>query len=121
MSTVTINPIKSEKDYQEALDKIYNLMNTVEPNTPEGDELDILVTLVEAFENKYYPINSPTDPIEAIKYWMEQKNLKQIDLIPYIGQKGHVSEILSGKRQLTVKMIKALHRGLGIPLESLIG
>src|SRR5436305_1530370 len=87
--------------------------------TPEGDRLDILVTLVEAWEAKHYPIDLP-DPVEALKFHMEQKGLAPRDLIPLIGSRNRVSEVLNGKRSLTLGMIWRLHHGLGIPAESLI-
>src|SRR5271169_5726640 len=121
MKSIAIKPIKSEHDYQESLERINELMNKVKPNTPEGDELDILVTLIEAYEDKHYSIQTPIDPIEAIQFWMDQKNLKQSDLIPYISDEQQVIDILAGRKELTIKMIKALHEGIGIPLASLIG
>ena len=116
---ITIEPIKTEANYEKALARIDDLMEA-ELDTPEGDELDILVTLVEAYEKKQYPIADP-DPIEAIKFRMEQRGLSRKDLEPYIGSSGRVSEILTGKRELTLNMIRNLHTELNIPLESLIG
>ena len=89
------------------------------PGTPEFDELDVLTTLVEAYEEKRYKIALP-NPISAIKFRMEQLELRQMDLIPYLGSKSKVSEVLSGKRGLSKRMIRALHEGLNIPLEVLI-
>ncbi len=88
-------------------------------NTPEGDRLDVLVTLVEAWERKRYPLDLP-DPVEAIKYHMEQSGLEPRDLIPFIGSRNRVHEVLNRKHPLTLKMIQRLHAGLGIPAESLI-
>ena len=88
-------------------------------NTPEGDRLDVLVTLVEAWERKRYPLDLP-DAIEAIKYHMEQGGLQPADLVPFIGSRNCVHEVLNRKRRLTLKMIQRLHEGLGIPAESLI-
>ena len=88
-------------------------------NTPAGDRLDVLVVLVEAWEARHYPLDLP-DPIEAIKYHMEQKGLSPHDLIPFIGGRNRVYEVLARKRPLTLKMIWRLHNGLGIPAESLI-
>ena len=88
-------------------------------NTPEGDRLDVLVTLVEAWEAKHYSLNLP-DPIEAIKYHMEQNGLSPPDLIPFIGSRNRVYEVLARRRPLTLKMIWRLHEGLRIPAESLI-
>ena len=118
MKTTTIKPIRNEQDYEATLDRIEQLMEAV-PNTPEFDELDVLTTLVEAYEEKHYPIDLP-HPIDAIKFRMEQAGLKQKDLIPYIGNKSKVSEILSGKRALSKQMIRSLHESLNIPLEVLI-
>jgi HTH-type transcriptional regulator/antitoxin HigA len=88
-------------------------------NTPEGDRLDVLVTLVEAWERKHYPLDLP-DPVEAIIYHMEQNGLQPCDLIPFIGSRNRVHEVLNRRRPLTLKMIWRLHEGLGIPAESLI-
>ncbi len=118
MNTATIKPIRNEQDYQATLLRIEQLMEAI-PNTPEFDELDVLTTLVEAYEEKHYYIDLP-HPIDAIKFRMEQLELKQSDLIPYIGSKSKVSEILSGKRALSKQMIRSLHKGLKIPLEVLI-
>ena len=113
-----IAPIKTKRDYRQALKEIEGLMGA-KRNTLEGDRLDVLVTLVEAFERKHYPLDLP-DPIEAIKYHMDQNALQPRDLIPYIGSRNRVHEVLNRKRALTLKMIWRLHRGLGIPAESLI-
>lgn len=115
---MNITPIKSENDYDAALERIDALMDA-ELDTPEGDELDILVTLVEAYEAKLHPIDPP-DPIEAILFRMEQMGLDRKDLEPFIGQRGRVSEVLNHKRPLTLAMIKKLWKGLHIPLESLL-
>ena len=113
-----IAPIKTKQDHLRALKEIENLM-TASRNSPEGDRLDVLVTLVEAWETKHYPLDLP-DPVAAIRYHMEQNGLAPKDLVPYIGGRGRVSEVLSRKRRLSLKMIWRLHRGLGIPAESLI-
>ena len=115
---MNIHPIKTETDYQATLKKIGRLM-MAKPDTPEGDRLDVLVTLVEAYEAKNHPLDLP-DPVEAIKFTMEQKQLTIKDLEPYIGRANRVYEILNHKRSLTTKMIWRLHQGLGIPAESLI-
>ncbi|MFT5350714.1 MAG: HTH-type transcriptional regulator/antitoxin HigA [Planctomycetota bacterium] len=115
---MNIRPIKTKSDYQATLKEIEDLM-TVKANTPQGDRLDILVTLVEAYESKNYPLDLP-DPVDAIKFTMEQKQLKVKDLEPYIGRSNRVYEILNKKRSLTSAMIWRLHKGLGIPAESLI-
>lgn len=115
---MNIKPIKNETDYDLALSRVDALMNA-KSGSPEGDELDILVTLVEKYEAQFYPIDTP-NPIEAIRFRMDQFDLKDKDLIPYIGQSGRVSEILGFKRKLTLTMIRNLHTGLQIPTESLI-
>ena len=91
----------------------------IEPNSPEGEEIELLSLLVEKYEQEHYPIEAP-NPIEAIKFRMEQMNLKQADVAPLFGGKTRVSEVLHGKRPLTLKMITLLNRYLGIPLESLV-
>jgi HTH-type transcriptional regulator/antitoxin HigA len=113
-----IRPIKTDADYRAALNDIENLM-MAEPDTVEGEKLDILVTLVEAYEAKHFPMDLP-DPVEAIKFEMERKGLTVKDLEPMIGKSNRVYEILNYKRSLTLKMIWKLHEGLGIPAESLI-
>lgn len=113
-----IRPIKTDADYRAALNDIDNLM-MAEPDTVEGEKLDILVTLVEAYEAKHFPMDLP-DPVEAIKFEMERKGLTVKDLEPMIGKSNRVYEILNHKRSLTLKMIWKLHEGLGIPAESLI-
>ena len=117
-NNMEIKPIKTERDYRATLKEIEKLMNA-RSGTPEGDRLDVLVTLVEAFEAGHYPLDLP-DPVEAIKYVMEQKGLTVKDLEPMIGRSNRVYEILNHKRPLTLKMIWRLHKGLGIPAESLI-
>jgi HTH-type transcriptional regulator/antitoxin HigA len=113
-----IAPIKSQRDYRRVLKEVEGLMSA-RRNTPEGDRLDVLVTLVEAWERKHYSLDLP-DPIEAIKYHMEQNGLQPRDLIPFIGNRNRVHEVLNRKRELTLNMIRQLHEGLGIPAESLI-
>lgn len=115
---MNIRPLKTEADYQAALKEIETLMHA-KSDTPEGDRLDVLVTLVEAYEARHFPLELP-DPIEAIKYVMEQKGLTVKDLEPMIGRSNRVYEILNHKRPLTLKMIWRLHQVLGIPAESLI-
>lgn len=114
-----IKPIKNKKDYQLALKQIQNHWNA-QPNTPEGDTLEVLITLVEAYEEKHYHIDPP-DPVEAIKFRMEQKGLSRMDIAPLMGGKSRVSEVFAYKKPLTLKMIKKLHEKIGIPYESLIG
>jgi HTH-type transcriptional regulator / antitoxin HigA len=113
-----IKPIKTEVDYRAALKEIESLM-VAEADTPEGDHLDVLVTLVEAYERKHYALDLP-DPVEAIKFIMDQRGLTVKDLEPMIGRSNRVYEILNHKRPLTLKMIWKLHKGLGIPAECLI-
>ena len=113
-----IKPIKTRKDYQKALKRIEKLWDS-KPDSREADELDILATLVEAYESNNYRISSP-DPVEAIKFRMEQLGLKQADLAENMGGKNRVSEVLNRKRGLTVKMIKNLNKHLNIPAESLL-
>jgi HTH-type transcriptional regulator/antitoxin HigA len=113
-----IEPIKNQRDYRRALKQVEGLMSA-KRGTLNGDYLDILVTLVEAWELKHYPLDFP-NPVDAIKYHMEQGGLAPRDLIPFIGSRNRVHEILNRKRPLTLKMIWKLHSGLGIPAESLI-
>lgn len=113
-----IQPINTKKDYEKALASIDRLWNA-EPNTKEGDILDILVTLVEAYENKHFPM-LPPDPIEAIKFRMEQMGLDKSDIVSILGGANRVSEIFHGRRKLSLKMIRNLHDKLNIPYESLI-
>lgn len=113
-----IKPIKTDADYRAALKEIESLM-MAETDTPEGERLDVLVTLVEAYEKRHFPLDLP-DPVEAIKFRMDQMGLSPKDLEPMIGRLNRVYEVLNHKRPLTLKMIWKLHRGLGIPAESLI-
>ncbi len=113
-----IKPIRTKTDYRAALKEIETLM-PARAGSPEGERLDVMVTLVEAYEKKHYPFDLP-DPVEAIKFRMEQMALAPKDLVPMIGQINRVYEILARKRPLTLKMIRRLHRKLGIPAESLI-
>ena len=113
-----IKPIKTKADYQAVLKEIETLM-AAKPRTPKGDRFEVLVTLVEAYEAKHYPLDLP-DPVEAIKYTMESKGLTVKDLEPMIGRSNRVYEILNRTRPLTLKMIWRLHQGLGIPAECLI-
>lgn len=114
-----IHPIKTRADHEKALARAEALMDA-KPGTPKGDELDVLTTLIEVYESKHYPI-APPGPIEAILFRMEQAGLTRKNLEPYLGGRGRVSEVLNGKRPLSLKMIRMLHADLGIPLESLIG
>jgi HTH-type transcriptional regulator/antitoxin HigA len=113
-----IKPIKTDADYRAALKEIESLMMAA-PDTPEGEKLDLMVILIESYEAKHFPMDLP-DPIEAINFEMERKGLTVKDLEPMIGKSNRVYEILNHKRSLTLKMIWKLHKGLGIPAESLI-
>ncbi len=115
---MNIKPVKTKKDYDNALKRIEKIFGS-RPNTPGGDELEILVTIVEAYEQKHFNI-APPDPIEAIKFRMEQLELRQSDLSDAMGGKNRVSEILSGKRKLTADMMRKLHKQFNIPAESLL-
>ncbi len=113
-----IKPIRTKADYRAALKQVEGLMRA-RRGSPEGERLDVLVTLVEAYERKHYPMDAP-DPVEAIRFEMDRKGLLARDLEPMIGRSNRVYEVLSRKRPLTLQMIWKLHKGLGIPAESLI-
>ena len=115
---MNIKPIKTKADHRAALKEIETLM-MAKLNAPEGERLDVLVTLVEAYERKHYAIDLP-DPVEAIKFAMEQRGLSVKDLVPMIGAPNRIYEVLNRKRPLSLKMIWRLHKNLGIPAESLI-
>ena len=115
-----IRPIRTDADYQAALGEVSAYFDTEpEPGTPEGDRFEVLLTLVEAYETRHFPIDLP-DPVEAIKFRMEQGGLTPKDLVPAIGRLNRVYEILARKRPLTLAMIWKLHEKFGIPAESLI-
>jgi len=113
-----IKPIKNDADYREALKQIESLMMAT-PDSPEGEKLDVMVTLVEAYESKHHALELP-DPVEAIKFEMERKGLTIKDLEPMIGKSNRVYEVLNRTRPLTLTMIRKLNHNLGIPAESLI-
>jgi len=113
-----IAPIKNEKDYQKSLKELEKVFDA-NPNTSNGDTAQMLVLLIEDYEKKYFPIEAP-DPIEAIKYRMEEQGLSNKDVVPYFGSKSLVTQVLNGQRNLSLKMIRALHRGLGLPYEVLL-
>lgn len=113
-----IKPIKSRKDYNSALKRLEVIFDA-SPGTPNGDELEVLGILVHNYENEHFPIDLP-DPIEAIKFRMEQLGYSQSDLAKQIGLKSRASEILTRKRKLTLDMIRQLHKGLNIPTDVLI-
>lgn len=113
-----IRPIRTESDYQAALAEIERLFDAA-PNTPTGDRLDVLATLVEAYEAQHYSLPAP-DPIEALTYHLESRGLSRRDLEPYLGSRARVAEVLNRKRPLSLEMIRRLHTGLGIAAEILI-
>ena len=115
---MTLKPIKTKKDYQQALERL-ELIFDAKKNTSEGDELEILSILIEKYEDEHFPIGFP-DPIEAIKFRMEQLGYNQTDLAKVVGLKSRASEILNKKRKLTLKMIRLIHNSLKIPTEVLI-
>ncbi len=115
---MNIKPIRSDDDLRAAFKQLELVFPAAE-GTPQADEMEVLVTLIEAYEQKHYPIG-PADPVEAIKFRMDQSGLAPKDLEPYIGSSGRVSEVLNRKRGLSLQMVKRLHDGLQIPYESLL-
>ncbi len=115
---VNVNPVRTEQEYEAALSEIDGLMSAA-AGTPEGDRLDVLVTLVEAYERRHHPIEAP-NPVELIKFVMEQQGLDREDLRPMIGARNRVSEILNKKRALSLHMIRRLHADLGLPTDALV-
>lgn len=115
---MNIKPIHNDADLQAAFKRLEQIFQAPE-GTPEADEMEILVTLIEVYEQKHFPLGI-VDPIEAIRFRMEQQGLTQKDLEPYIGSSGRVSEVLNRRRRLSLQMIKRLHDGLHIPYESLL-
>ena len=113
-----LKPIRNDRELDRALKRIEELWGA-KSSTPRGDELDILMLLAEKYEEEHFSIPA-SDPVEAIRFLMEQNGLSRKDLEPYIGARGRVSEVLNRKRKLTLSMIKRLHEGLKIPYESLI-
>jgi HTH-type transcriptional regulator / antitoxin HigA len=119
-SAYSIQPIRTEADYQQALQLVAPYFdNEPKPDSDAGAHFEAMLTLIEAYEAKHYPI-APPDPVEAIKFRMEQQGLTVADLVPMIGQRNRVYEVLNGKRKLTMAMVWKLHTGLGISAESLI-
>jgi HTH-type transcriptional regulator / antitoxin HigA len=118
MNNALIRPIKTETDYQAALERAGALMSS-QQNTPEADELEVLATLIELYEDKYFPIDLP-DPIAAIEFRLEQSDRSVADLIPIIGNEDLVTEVMSKRQPLTLEMIRALHNNLGIPADILL-
>jgi HTH-type transcriptional regulator/antitoxin HigA len=115
---MNIKPIKTKKDYERAMARLEQIFDA-RPGTPEGDELEVLGILIEKYEDEHFPISLP-DPIEAIKFRMEQLSYSQSDLAEVIGLKSRASEILNKRRKLTLEMIRRLHERLHIPTEVLI-
>ena len=113
-----LRPIRTETDYEAALAEVGRLWDA-KSGTPTGDRLDVLVTLIEAYEDKHYPMDPP-DPIEAIRFRMEQQGLTRKDLEPMIGTRNRIAEVLNRKRGLSIEMIRSLHDKLGISAEVLI-
>lgn len=115
--------LKTEQAYNEACERVYQLIGSsgkpIEPDSPEGEEMELLSLLIEKYEQEHHRLEAPT-PVEAIKFRMEQMGLRQTDVAPLFGGKTRVSEVLNGRRALTLKMITLLNRYLGIPLESLV-
>lgn len=118
MSAILVNPIYTEEDHEAALREIEQLWNA-EPGTPDGERLDVLFTLVEAYEKKHFPI-LPPDPIDMIEFVMDQRGLTPKDLIPFLGSRSKVSEVLNRRRPLSLEMIRKLQVGLGIRADILV-
>jgi HTH-type transcriptional regulator / antitoxin HigA len=123
MSVMITKILKTEIEYNDACERLYQLIHSspeaIEPNSPQGEEMELLSLLIEKYEMERIPIEAP-NPIEAIKFRMEQMNLKQLDIAPLFGGKTRISEVLNGRRPLTLRMIALLNKYLGIPMESLI-
>ena len=115
---VTVNPIRTEEDYEAALARVEEIFHA-KLGTPEGDELDVLTDLIVIYEDKHYPIGPPSI-LQAIEFYMEERGLTQDDLIPLIGSRQKVAEVLAGKRDITMPMARALYKHMGIPAESLL-
>ena len=113
-----IKPIKTEEDYESALERI-NALFDAKPNTPKGDELEVLITLVSAYEDEHYKIDAP-DPVEAIKHIMEAQGMHSQDMIKFLGSSSKVSEVMNKKRGLSLSMIRKLTHGLHIPADILV-
>lgn len=113
-----IKPIKTEDDYNTSIKRVEELWGS-KRDSPEGDELDLLCTIIESYEMKHYPI-APPDPVDAIKFRMEQMGMTKSDMAKYLGSQSRVSEVLNRKRKLTLKMVKSLYKGLKIPAEILL-
>lgn len=117
---IAVRPIKTKTDYEATLAEIALIMGNIQPNTPEGDKFNLLVTLVEAYEDMHYPMGESSDPISIIEFMMDQQGLTVKDLESYIGPRQRVWEVMEKHRRLTLPMIRRLQAGLGIPAEILI-
>jgi HTH-type transcriptional regulator/antitoxin HigA len=117
---ITIRPVKTEPDYEAALAEIAQLMGNVEPDTPDWDRLDILVSLVEAYEDAHYPMGATSDPISMIEFVMDQQGLTRKDLQPYLGPRQRVWDIMERRRPLSLAMMRRLEKGLNIPANVLL-
>ena len=117
---ITIRPINTEADYEATLAEIEQMMGNVKPSTPAGNKFDLLVTLVETYEDQHYPMGETSDPISMIEFIMDQQGLTRKDLELYIGPRQRVWEVMEKRRKLTLPMIRRLEAGLGIPAEVLI-
>ena len=116
---VSVNPIRTEEDYDAPLTRVSEIFHA-EIGTPEGDERDVLVDLIECYEDKHYPIGPPTDPIASIEFEMDQRGLTLQDLVPYIGDLAKVTAVMSRQEDITMSMARALHKHLGIHAETLL-
>ena len=116
---VSVNPIRTEEDYDAALTRLSEIFQA-QVGTPEGDERDILVDLIECYEDRHYPIGPPTDPIASIEFEMDQRGLTLQDLVPYIGGLAKVTAVMSRQEDITMSMARALHKRLGIDAETLL-
>jgi len=117
---ITIRPIKTEADYEAALMEIDELMGHVAPDTPDGNKLELLITLVEAYEDTNFPMGESSDPITLIAFILEQQNLSRKDLEPFIGSRQRVWDVMERRRPLSLAMIRRLEKGLHIPAQLLI-
>lgn len=117
---ITIRPIKTEADYEDALAELDRMIGNVQPNTPEGNRYEVLAAMVEAYEEALYPIERSNDPIAMIEFVLEARGLARKDLEPLIGTRQRVWDIMEKRRQLTLPMIRRLEAGLGIPAQVLI-
>ena len=114
-----VKPIRTNADHEAALREVEKLLDS-QPGSPEGDRMEALVTLIEAYEAQHHPIPEPDDPVAVLEYYMESRGLSRADLLPYLGSKERVSEVLNRKRGLSLAMIRRLHDGLGISADLLV-